>query len=299
MKRIVFRLGLAAALGALSPAATAQLAPFAHEVFLLAPQLQAFAGSRANFESLASGLREGAEVTLTRIGADGALDVVRFTPAVPLSAADTARVLESARQRLITLGIDAPGPEAIGVALMGGTLAAPGGAVKLPGLLPPADAKKPLAIAHTTLAGSVENYRNLVRGLGEGSAVRLDTPGKASVSFTAPGGPLPAEAVGEALQMAADLLAAHGIRNPTPAELRAALVGGSVTSASGASVALRGVLQGRARATSASPGTGHTSDSPGTGHTSDRPGSAFTSDTPPAKPPAVRPAEKAPLRKAP
>jgi hypothetical protein len=255
--------------------------PLAQEVLIIAPQLQAFAGSPANFESLATGLRTASEVTLTTLAGDGTQDIVHFTPAQSLSAADTARVLEAARQRLIASGIAAPGAREIGVALMGGTLATPSGTAKLEGLLKPADPKTPLAVTRSPLAGSTANYRNLVRGLEGGGAVTLTTPGKAAVSFTAPGGPLSVEQVKQTLQVASELLAAQGIREPTPEQLRAALVGGSVASASGGEVRLRGVLEGRTKATSASPQAGSTSQSRGQAHTSDRPAAGFTSDTKP------------------
>jgi hypothetical protein len=258
-------------------AATASV--MSQELLLIAPQLQSFAGSQANLESLANGLRSGSAVTLTSLAADGTQQTVRFTPAQALSAADAARVLEAARQRLIANGIAAPTAQEIGIALMGGTLAAPAGAVKLDGLLAAADPKNPLVVARSSFAGSESNYRNLVRSLEQGAAVTLTVPGRPAVQFTAPGGPMSAQEVQQALQLARELLAAQGIHQPTAEQLRAALVGGSVAAASGAQVALRGVLEGRTRATSASPQT-FTSDVPRTGHTSDRP-AGFTSDTPP------------------
>jgi hypothetical protein len=275
---ILARLAVAFAFGLAGPVA-AQLSPAAQEVMLLAPQLQVFAGSRPNFDSLAAGLRTGAEVTLVRVEADGRQQTARFTPAQPLSTTETARVLEAARQQLIAHGIADPGPQAIGIALIGGTLTTPSGPVKLERLVAPADPKKPLTVTQGVFAGSASNYKNLVQGLGAGGAVTLATPGKPTVSFAVPGGPLSAEEVKQTLQVAGEMLAAHGIREPTPQQLQAALVGGTVAAPSGATVQLRGVLQGRSRATSASPQTGFTSDTRQKGHTSDRPSTGFTSDS--------------------
>lgn len=297
------RILLALLFGWTAPSA-AQLSPVAHEVALLAPQLEAFAGSRENFESLANGLRAARPVTLSTTSDAGTRDVVTFTPAGPLAAMETARLLEQARQVLIAHGVGHPGAAEIGIALMGGVLEAPAGDVKLAALVAPADPKKPLAVSQTVLGGSAANYRSLVEGLSKDGAVKLATPGRADTTFSVPGGALSGDETKEAIRMASALLAAEGIHEPTPEQLRAALVGGTVTTADKRSVALRGVLEGRTRptsaspaqATSASPARGHTSDrpagaftsdSPRTGHTSDRPTTGFTSDVKP-KPPAKK-----------
>ncbi|TAK87516.1 MAG: hypothetical protein EPO20_04245 [Betaproteobacteria bacterium] len=79
-----------------SGGAGAQLAPAAQELLLLAPQLQAFAGSPANFESLAGGLRASS----------------------------------------FSQGIQDPTPEQLRAALIGGAVATPSGAkVLLRGVL--------------------------------------------------------------------------------------------------------------------------------------------------------------------
>jgi hypothetical protein len=188
-------------------------------------------------------------------------------------------VLEAARQQLIARGIAAPGAAQIAAVLLGGPLSTPSGVLKVAGLVAPADPKAPFAVTQRPFAGSSDNYRNLVQGLGGGTAVILTTPGKAAVTFTAPGGPLSAEEVKQTLQLASNLLALHGISDPTPEQLRAALVGGTVAAASGEKVQLRGVLEGRGQAGSARPQTGFTSDTRQARPTSDRPTTGFTSDT--------------------
>ncbi len=228
-----------------SGGAGAQLAPAAHEVLLLAPQLQAFAGSATNFESLAGGLRVAFPVTLSTIAADGTREIVQFTPAQPLSAQETVRVMEGARAALLAHGIAAPGAWDIGVALMGGTLATRSGAVKMPGLIASADPDKRLVFSVRSFAGSPANYKRLVAGLSQGRPVTLITPGarRDRITFKPPGAPLSADETRHALQLAAELLASQGIEDPTPEQLRAALIGGAVATPSGAKVLLRGVLE--------------------------------------------------------
>jgi hypothetical protein len=58
--------------------------------------------------------------------------------------------------------------------------------------------------------------------------------------------------VNQALQLASALLAQQGILDPTPDQLRVALVGGTLSGVNGAGVPVRGVLQGRVRNTSES-----------------------------------------------
>jgi len=115
---------------------TAPLAVSAvQEVQRLAPQLVPFAGSDANFQNLVNGLSQGLPVTLTTITADGFLQTVTFTPASPMSSADIARLLETARQQLIARGIANPTAEQIGVTIAGGTLPTPSGTAPVSGLL--------------------------------------------------------------------------------------------------------------------------------------------------------------------
>lgn len=293
-----------------SALAAAQFTPPAQHVLILAPQLLAFAGSAPNFESLASGLTLGQPVTLTTTAEDGNREIASFTAALVFSPADSASLLEAARQRLIAQGVAHPSAAQIGVALMGGTLVTPSGTVTLPAMVAAADPKNPLQVVVHVFSGSPENYARLTQGLSQGRPITLQStdPGGAAVTFTPPGGPMSDSEVSETLRLASDLLASQGIPDPTPDQVRAAIVGGTITAANGRSVLLRGVLEGRAQptsvarpgATSETPGgahvsdspsagrtsdtsrAGHTSDSPA-GHTSDRPSTGFTSDRPAKK----------------
>ena len=115
-----------------------------------------------------------------------------------------------------------------------------------------------IASSFTALAGSRDNALALVRALRNGTAVTLTTTtppttgtagGSATTTtttFTPPTGRMGWGNVFISLALARDSLARIGITQPTPQQLQAALVGGSVTGADGSSVALRGVLTMRA-----------------------------------------------------
>jgi len=119
--RFLILLGFVASVAAAHGAAPLQ------EILALAPELQDFAGSRQNFESLAGGLTSGKTIMLSTITPDGMREEVIFTPARPMTAAETARVLEAARVGLAARGIASPDPRDIGAVLMGGMVATPKG----------------------------------------------------------------------------------------------------------------------------------------------------------------------------
>ena len=258
MRRSLALLALALAT---SVAAQTSVSP-SQEVQRLAPQLVAFAGSAGNFESLVNGLTTGVPVTLVTVGADGTFQIVTFTPGTALTAGDTARLLESARQSLIVRGIPAPTGEQLAAALLGGTVTTPSGSSALTGVLtgttlPPTpvqvrtDAAAPGGAPVSNIsAAQLQAVRN---ALANGTAVTLTSgTGSAaqSVTFTPTGTRLSDFEVNQTLQLAATLLAQQGIVNPTAEQLRAALFGGTVRTASGGSVAIQGVLQGRVTNTS-------------------------------------------------
>lgn len=285
----------ALALSATAFSQTTTITPAAQQVQLLAPQLVAFSGSTGNFDSVVNGLTSGAPVTLTTLTPDGLIQVVTFLPGTTITAADAARQLEAARQNLIARGVAAPTAQQLAVSLVGGPLTTLSGTAPLTGVLTgttggttPIQVRNELAPV-STLAGagalnlSATNLQALRTALGQGSAVTLSSVTTAgatqSVSFTAPGGPLQAFEVNQALQLAAALLAQLGVLNPTPDQVRVALVGGTLTGVNGTNVAVQGVLQGRVRNTSEGPLLS-TSNSPLIG----------TSNTPAAVAPAASPA---------
>ena len=219
MKRCILLLAL------LAGNALAQYTPPAREVRALAPQLEAFGGSKGNFESLVSGLHGGTTVRLASLTADGMREVVTFTAAEALPADGIARVLENARFHLLDLGIREPGGWDIALVLMGRMELKPAGPVFQPGLLSPADAQKPLALSLHSFAGSRANYASLVRGLTEGRTVTLTDPAdRRSRARFEPQCALPAQECRPALLEVAEGLAADGVGDPTIQELRAAVV---------------------------------------------------------------------------
>jgi len=259
----------ALALSASAFAQTTAITPAAQQVQLLAPQLVAFSGSSGNFDSVVNGLTSGAPVTLTTLTPDGLIQVVTFLPGTTGTAADAARQLEAARQNLIARGIATPTAQQLAVSLVGGPLTTLSGTTPLSGVLTgntggttPIQVRSELAPV-STLAGagalnlSTASLQALRTALGQGSAATLSatTPAGAtqSVTFTAPGGPMNAFEVNQALQLASALLAQLGILNPTPEQIRVALVGGTLAAVNGTNVPVQGVLQGRVRTTSESP----------------------------------------------
>lgn len=96
---------------------------------------------------------------------------------------------------------------------------------------------------YSAWAGSRQNAQALVLGLRSGSAVSLGT-GATSTTFTPTTTKLGTGEVNIALSLAKAALAKQGITNPTPAQIAAALNGGTVTTAKGTQT-LPGVLTQR------------------------------------------------------
>lgn len=94
-------------------------------------------------------------------------------------------------------------------------------------------------------AGSERNARELVEGLRNDSQIDLSRGGK-TTSFKPATDRMGYGNVDIALGLAKASLAEHGIRNPTPEQIKAALNGGTVTTKSGQRVTLPGVLKLRA-----------------------------------------------------
>ncbi|MGE5526057.1 MAG: hypothetical protein ACM3SS_20260 [Rhodospirillaceae bacterium] len=93
------------------------------------------------------------------------------------------------------------------------------------------------------------NMESLVHGLRTGSAITLtSTQGTttSSTTFTPPTRPMGYGNITRSLTLATRELAAAGITNPTPQQLQAALMGGTLTTANG-TVQMQGVLQLRSQ----------------------------------------------------
>ena len=98
---------------------------------------------------------------------------------------------------------------------------------------------------YVSFAGSSTNLESLAAGLRNGSVVTL-TEGTTSVDFLPPTRPMGYGNVTRALDLARRQLSAAGITNPTPEQLRAAMIGGTVSTANG-DLALQGVLRLRSQ----------------------------------------------------
>jgi len=96
----------------------------------------------------------------------------------------------------------------------------------------------------SSFAGSEANSASLVTGLRTGSAIKLTGAGE-TTTFTSPTRPMGYGNVTRALDLAQRELAASGITDPTPKELQAALMGGTVSGPNG-ELTYQGVLQMRA-----------------------------------------------------
>lgn len=183
---------------------------------------EAWAQADANLQSLLVGLTQGTEVTLVTPLADGMAEVTSFSPPGRLSAADAAGALERARQQLGALGVAQPSGQQLAVALVGGTVDIPSGRTQLNGVLPPGAQRA--AIRTQVVAAS--------------ALPQAHVP-------SAGGAALTHAEVAQALQLATQQLALHGIVNPTLEQIRIAMFGGALTPLNGGpTVLLPGVLPG-------------------------------------------------------
>jgi hypothetical protein len=253
---------------------TTTFSPSTQQVQFVAPQLIPFAGSTGNFESLVTGLTTGTPVTLATVGADGSLQIVTFTPANAVLPGDAARVLEAARQNLISRGVASPTGTQIAASLMGGTITTVSGTSALIGVLT-GTSSSPTPVLVRTDTGALQNgvananispaqLAAVRNALATGTGITLTSAGtRQNVVFFPTGVRLSDFEVNQTLQLASTLLAQQGVLNPTADQLRVALFGGTLAGTNGAAVPLQGVLQGQLRNTSAG-ATGLTSTSPPT-----------------------------------
>ena len=99
--------------------------------------------------------------------------------------------------------------------------------IALPLVAVPQEPADKLIARYTDLAGSSSNAEALVTGLRNDTTIKL-TSGSTSTSFTAPTGKMGYGNVDNALALAEASLKAQGISDPTPEQLKAALVGGTI-----------------------------------------------------------------------
>jgi hypothetical protein len=190
---------------------------------LTALACEAWAQADINLQSLFAGLTQGTEVTLVTPLANGIAEVTSFSPPGRFSAADAAGALEQARQQLAALGVAQPSGQQLAIALIGGTVDIPAGRTQLGGVLPPGT-QRPAIRSQLVAAGALPQGQ---------------VPGAGGAALTH------AE-VAQALQLATQQLALHGIVNPSAEQIRIAMFGGTLTPAGGPTVLLPGVVPGAA-----------------------------------------------------
>jgi hypothetical protein len=193
----------------------------------------AFAQSGNNLQTLFVGLTQGTEVTLVTPLANGMTEVTSFRPPARLGGAEAAGALELARQQLAALGVAQPTGQQLAVALVGGTLDVPSGRTQLGGVLPQGPSQ-----------GSIRTQVIAAGALPQGQL-----PGAAGTALTH------AE-VAQALQLATQQLAMHGIANPTAEQIRVAMFGGTIVPPSGPAIVMPGVVPGATAAVPPSSGAG-------------------------------------------
>ena len=105
-----------------------------------------------------------------------------------------------------------------------------------------------LSSQYAAWAGGKANADALVSGLHGGTTVTLVTsgPGRSiSMAGFTPGGPMSYDAVQGALASAQRTLAGMGIAHPNAEQIQAALIGGEITTASGAARQVAGIIGAR------------------------------------------------------
>jgi hypothetical protein len=115
-----------------------------------------------------------------------------------------------------------------------------------------AQSAEEIAAPFASVAGSVENAVKIARGLHSGKLIALrgqDVHGNPSLlAFGAPEGGMSWSEVRVALARAQATLAGNGIREATPSDVQAALLGGELKRNDGSAVTVGGVVAPRPRA---------------------------------------------------
>lgn len=181
------------------------LLPLAAAACLAHAQAQA---PEENLQKLQSALTSGSETTLVTPLRSGMLQVTTFRPGTRLTAAQAAQLINQARDSLRALGEPQPSAEEIARMLAGGPIELPAGRIQTAGMLP--SAGWPATI--------------------QSQVVMASAPVPAAGASAAAGGSAPTNAAREeAIRELADL----GIINPSEEQIRAALVGGTITTVNG------------------------------------------------------------------
>jgi len=144
-----------------------------HYVGRMSGRYLAFAGSNANFEALAVGLRHGSSVTLS----EGTASTTFVPPTRPMGYGNITRAIDLASRQLAAAGITEPTPAQIQAAMMGGTVSTPNGDVTLQGVL---------QLRSQGMGwGQIAHAVGVHPGLRSGSAAAAGTPAAAGITTAA------------------------------------------------------------------------------------------------------------------
>jgi hypothetical protein len=161
-----------------------------------------------NLQKLQSALTSGSETTLVTPLRSGMLQVTTFNPGTRVAPAQAAQLINQARDSLRALGEPQPTAEEIARMLAGGPIELPAGRIQTAGMLP--SAGWPATI--------------------QSQVMMATAPVPAAGASAAAGGSAPDNSAREqAIRDLADL----GIINPSEDQIRAALVGGTITTVNG------------------------------------------------------------------
>lgn len=161
-----------------------------------------------NLQNLLAALVNGTEATLVTPLVTGEVQMTSFQSASRMSAIDAMAAINRARTELQALGEPQPTAEEIARMLAGGPIELPGGRVEAQGML--------------TASGQPAVIRSQILAAG--------TPLPAGAQAAAVGG---TAAPSAARQQAIQQLLAVGVANPTEAQIRTTLVGGTVMTVNG------------------------------------------------------------------
>jgi hypothetical protein len=187
--------------------------------------LPADAQGNANLQNLLAALTQGTTVTLYTPLGNGLLQVTTFEPPLALGRPQAEAAIAIAREHLAALDIPYPTADQFARALAGGTIPGRDGPMQLPGVLPTTG--KPALVRSEIL---LPNGLPQVAATG---APRLIAPA-APMSAAAGGSAAIAPAVTpQTRELAVQQLAGIGVVNPSEAEIRTAVYGGTLATING------------------------------------------------------------------
>ena len=168
---------LAAVFGAANAQPPSPTNADSHYVSRMGDRYLTFAGSPANFEALAVGLRHGTPVTLSDGAAIPTLTPIE-TPTRPMGYGNVTRAIDLASRQLAAAGITNPTPAQIQAAMMGGDVTATnGGVTTLQGVL---DLR-----SQGMGWGQIAHTIGVHPGLRSGSAAASGTPAASGITTAA------------------------------------------------------------------------------------------------------------------